>query len=148
MKLGEKLKNTLEELEHAQIKTATAQYKADLEKIRNERKQTEKWFQEIRSSLIFQIEANKVPAEKINDYDKQKWLKLAEKGNAANQDIWEVFVRFWKDEDLEVIINECHDGMGMESWKTITVKPLLDSFHTVTEDRCEFCGKYMYGGYW
>jgi hypothetical protein len=146
MKLGDILKNTLKELAIAQLKTATAQCRADLENIRKERKETERWIQEIRISLILQIESSKVPAKKINHYDKQKWLELVEKGNAANQDIWEGFVRFWNAEGLEVIINECHDGVGMESWKSITVKPLPNLSRTVTEDRCGFCGKYVYGG--
>jgi hypothetical protein len=146
IKLGDILKKTLEELERAQIKTATAQHIADMDKIRNERKRTAIWIQEIRSSLILQIEDNKVPVRKINNYDKEKWLELARKGNAADQDIWDFFIQFWNAEGLEVIINDCHDGVGLDSWKTITVKPLPNLFHTVTDDRCGFCGKYMYGG--
>ena len=139
MKLGEKLKNTLKELQRAQLKTAIAQHKADLEKIRKERQKTMNWLYGIRDDFIDQIDAGKVPVEKINDYDKQKWLELAQKGNAASQDIWKDFTRFWKDEGLEVIINDCHDGVGLDSWKSITMKPLPDSDQEF-DYRCRFCG--------
>jgi hypothetical protein len=138
MNLGEKLKKTLEELERAQIKTATAQHNADLEKIRKERQTTMNWLYGIRDDFVDKIDDGKVPAEKINVDSRHRWLELAKKGNAANQDIWEDFIQFWKDEGLEVMVQDRHDGGGTYSWKVITLNPLPNLSHMKPDPRLDF----------
>jgi hypothetical protein len=124
MKLGDKLKKTLEELEQARIKGLEAQAAADMEAIRRVRADLEDWLDHTRTHLVSQIEAGKVPLKKVTDYTRQQWLRDANKGVASNHDLWSKFRQFWISEGLEPVLEEAHDGMGRESWINLTVKVL------------------------
>lgn len=124
MKLGEKLKQTLDELEQARIKGLEAQAAADMEAIRRTRAELEDWIEHTRVELVAQIERGKVPLKKVTDYSRKEWLRSASKGHASNHDLWSKFRNFWIKEGLEPVLEEAHDGMGMESWINLTVKVL------------------------
>jgi transcriptional accessory protein Tex/SPT6 len=124
MLLGEKLKKTLKELERAKIFSLDEQAAADMKKIRQERADTELWLDQIKQNLIDQIEKDQIPLEKIKDHHWQSWLNQAKNGKAANSDLWNKFKQFWNKEGLEPVLEEAHDGMGMQSWINLTVKIL------------------------
>lgn len=124
VKLGDKLKQTLEELEQARIKGIEAQAAADMEAIRRTRAELEDWLEHTRLEFVSQIERGKVPLKKVKDYGRQEWLRSANKGHASNHDLWSKFRNFWIKEGLEPFLEEAHDGMGQESWINITVKVL------------------------
>jgi transcriptional accessory protein Tex/SPT6 len=124
MSLGEKLKKTLEELERAKIFLLEQQASTNMEKIRQERADTELWLDQIKQNLINQIEKDQVPLEKIKDHHWQSWINQAKNGQAANSDLWNKFRQFWNKEGLEPVLEEAHDGMGMQSWINLTVKVL------------------------
>lgn len=124
MKLGEKLKQTLDELEQANIKGLEAQASADMEAVRRDRVDVEDWLNSIRFELVDQIEHGRVPLKKVKAYTRRIWLQAAKAGHAANQDLWNEFKQFWVREGLEIVLQEAHDGMGMESWINLTVKVL------------------------
>lgn len=65
VKLGDKLKKTLEELEQARIKGIEAQAAADMEAIRRARADLEDWLEHVRVDLVAQIERGKVPLKKL-----------------------------------------------------------------------------------
>ena len=132
MKLGEKLKQTLDELERAKINGIEAQHRADMEKIRKARADTKDWLDFIRETFVNQIEAGKVPLKKIENFDRESWLKKAVQGKAENQDLWNDFRQYWRSEGLEPEINEAHDGMGMKSWINFTVKVLPERPRSVS----------------
>ena len=122
MNLGDKLKQTLEELERARIQGLEAQAAAELAKIRKERDALAKWLEDIRLDFIDQINASKVPLKRIKNYERETWLKKAISGKAEHQDIWSLFTKFWASEGLDVAVLDGHDGMGQESWTNITLK--------------------------
>ena len=124
VKLGDKLKKTLEDLEQARIKGLEAQAAADMEAIRRARAEVEDWLERVRVDLVSQIETGRVPLKKVKDYSRQQWLRGANKGHAANHDLWIKFKAFWVKEGLEPVLEEAHDGVGMESWINLTVKVL------------------------
>jgi hypothetical protein len=124
VKLGDKLKKTLEEMEQARIKGIEAQAAADMEAIRRARQELEDWLENVRVDLVSQINRDKVPLKKVSDYSRQQWLRDANKGVAPNHDLWSKFRQFWIKEGLEPVLEEAHDGMGMESWINLTVKVL------------------------
>ncbi len=124
MKLGDKLKNTLDELERAKIEGIEAQHNADMAKIRREREEIQKFLNGTRDSIVDQINSEKVPLVKVKNYGRQDWLRKATQGKAEHQDMWKDFRQFWANEGLEPVITEAHDGMGMESWVNLTVKVL------------------------
>jgi hypothetical protein len=123
-KLSDKLKKTLDELEQARIKGLEAQASADMEAIRRARADIENWLENARIDLVDQIERGRVPLKKVKDYGRQDWLRSANKGHATNHDLWTKFRNFWVDEGLEPVLEEAHDGMGMESWINLTVQVL------------------------
>lgn len=122
MLLGEKLKKTLVELEQAGIKGIEAQAAADIEATRQARADIENWLEIIRIDLVDQIERSKVPLIRVKDHKRKIWLQEAKKGHAANFDLWSKFRTFWMKEGLEPVLEEAHDGIGVESWINLTVK--------------------------
>lgn len=120
MKLGEKLAKTFDELEAAKIKELEAKAAADLAKIRKERETLNYFVDDFRQYLIDTITAEKVPAKKVKDYDRQRWIREAMKGNAAHQDIWNGLRNWAREQALVIIAREEHDGMGRDSWITLT----------------------------
>lgn len=124
MKLGEKLKQTLDELEQAKVKGVEAQNRADMIKIRRERQELENFLNDIRETFVYQINEGRVPLEKIENFDRESWLKKAVKGDAEHQDLWNDFRQYWRSEGLEPKVSEAHDGMGMKSWINLTVEVL------------------------
>lgn len=124
MKLGEKLKQTLDDLERAKIKGIGARRQADMKKIKKERANIKNWLDSVKGTFVSQIEASKVPFTKVTTYDRKKWLNDAVEGKAEHQDLWNDFRQYWRSEGLEPEITEAHDGMGKESWLNFTVKVL------------------------
>lgn len=131
MTLGNKLKKTLHELEVARIKGINAQHDADLEAIRKEREEIFHFLSSIQESFINKIDTEKVPLKKIDSWDKQKWVDMADKGCAKHQDLWNNFIEFWKSEDLKVKITHAHDGVGVKSWLEMTVVPDVEVAFTL-----------------
>ncbi len=120
MKLGEKLAKTVDELEAAKIKALEEKAAADLAKIRKERQELFNFVDDFRQYLIDTITAEKVPAKKVTNYDRQCWIREAVKGTAAHQDIWNGLRNWAREQALVIIAREDHDGMGMDSWITLT----------------------------
>lgn len=120
MKLGEKLAKTVDELEAAKIKALEEKAAADLAKIRKERQELFNFVDDFRQYLIDTITAEKVPAKKVTNYDCQRWIREAVKGTAAHQDIWNGLRAWAREQALVIIAREDHDGMGMDSWITLT----------------------------
>lgn len=120
MKLGEKLAKTVAELEAAKIKALDAKAAADLAKIRKERETLNHFVDEFRQYLIDTIISEKIPAWKVSSYDRQTWIREAIKGNAAHQDIWNGLRDWARGQALIVVAHEQHDGIGMDSWITLT----------------------------
>lgn len=120
--LSEKLKKTLVEVEQARIKGIEAKANADMEVIRRSRNDLEDWLEHTRVDLVAQIERGRVPLKKVKDYNRRSWLQEAQRGVAVNFDLWSKFKQFWTNEGLEIVIEDAHDGMGMECWINLTVK--------------------------
>jgi len=120
MKLGEKLAKTVDELEAAKIKKLEEQAAADLAKVRKERQELHNFVDDFRQYLIDTITADKVPAQKVKNYERQQWIRDAVKGTAKHQDIWNGLRNWAREQALTIIAREDHDGMGMESWITLT----------------------------
>lgn len=118
--LGAKLAKTLDELEVAKIKSLEEKAAADLAAIRKERQELFNFVSDFRQSLIDTITAGKVPAVKVREYNRQRWIREAIKGTAAHQDIWNE-LRDWARKQLLIIVTEeGHDGVGVKSWLVLT----------------------------
>ena len=122
--LGEKLSKTIDELEAAKIKELEAKAAADLAKVRKERQELFNFVDDFRQYLIDTIVAEKVPAKKVTSYDRQRWIRDAVKGSAAHQDIWNSLRDWAREQRLVIVAREEHDGMGMDSWITLTAEPV------------------------
>ena len=118
--LGSKLANTIKELEAAKIKSLEEKAAADLAKIRKERQELFNFVDEFRQHLIDTITAGKVPVKKIRDYERQRWIRDAMKGNATHQDIWNELRDWARKQALIIVAREEHDGIGMSNWIVLT----------------------------
>jgi len=123
MSLGNKLSNTLKELEAAKISKAQAREAEQKMKILEERQALEALVLRAQNHIATKIEGGLVPHFKIENYDHQKWVKNAISGKGAHMDIWNHFM-IWADEQ-ELVVNafDDHDGVGMRSWISLTVAP-------------------------
>jgi len=126
MKLGDKLKATLAELEQANIRRLEEQARADMEKIRKEREQDDRFVKEVFDHIVDRINAGRVPLYRVMDYNRQKWVREVKKGSGRNYDLWKNMVEYLRKERLGIVTAEGHDGMGMESWIEISVEVLPD----------------------
>lgn len=126
MSLGDKLQKTIQELEEANLKTLAAKEAAVIEKVRRDREKRQQFVDGIRDKIVDAILAERVPQIKIKDWSDQDWIRSAEKGKAKFQAIWSDFIRYLGKEKLQIKVIEEHDGMGMESWITLTVIPTKD----------------------
>jgi hypothetical protein len=124
MTLGKLLQATITELEQAQITTKMAQARADLSEVRIARATDLQWLEYTRDTIVDRIMEDKVPSVTVSEYDRGKWLDAAQKRKARNQDLWDVFVQYFLIEELTVVVHNEHDGVGIKSWKTITVVPI------------------------
>lgn len=122
--LGEKLAKTLDELDAANVKALEAKAAADLAKIRRERQELNNFVDDFRQYLIDTIVAERVPAQKVKNYDRQQWIRDAVKGSAKHQDIWNGLRDWARDQRVVIVAREDHDGVGIESWITLTVEPV------------------------
>lgn len=122
--LGEKLAETLDELEKAKIKGLEEQANADREKIRKERLKLTRLKDDTIASFTSSIEEGKVPLIKIKDYDRKKWVQDAVKNKASHQDIWDELSAWARQNALYIKVEDAHDGVGIESWINLTVVPV------------------------
>jgi hypothetical protein len=124
MTLGKQLQATITELEQAKINKRAAQEKAVLSEVRIARDADSRWLTDKREAIVRGITGEKVPSCHVGDYDRQRWLETAKMSNARNQDLWDEFVQYFRAEELTVVVHDEHDGVGIKSWKTITVVPI------------------------
>lgn len=121
----EKIENLLEE---AKVKTIEEKEKADLEKLMKEKADLEIFVSNIKEEIIQKIENGKIPLIKIKSFDKIKWINDASANRAKFSSVWNDMISFFKKERIKVVVRDEHDGMGMESWITITVELIKSGY--------------------
>jgi hypothetical protein len=121
--LGDKLQATVKALEEARIKGLDEQTRADVARVQREKAKREKFVTKIRKTIVTQIEAGRVPAVKVTAHDDSSWIREAEKGKAPYQDLWSALIQDFGLEKLRLVVIESHDGVGLESWITVTAQP-------------------------
>lgn len=126
MTLGEKLKTTIQNNRLKNEKAERGQKLKELEKEEQQRKDLEHWLTHIQDSMVASINAGKIPTYNVHIYDRQSWLTGCVTPNTVekNQDLWDNFRDFWKNEDLELTVKHSHDGMGMKSWLVLELRPV------------------------
>lgn len=122
--LGDQLKDILEELETAKIKGLEEKAKADREKIRQRRLELHNFLNDFYGYVVKTIMEGRVPLCKVKDYGMQQWIRDARTGKADHQDIWNDQHRRLNSNKLTYVVEEAHDGMGMESWINLSVSAL------------------------
>lgn len=124
MTLGDKLANTIKELEEAKIAGAAAQANADINAIRLRKSKRLLYLDAMFANICNTIEKGKVPHVTVKAHDDKQWLRSAVKGKAEFQDLWNDFIGKFGKEKLSVNLVEEHDGCGMTDWVAVTVTPL------------------------
>lgn len=128
--LGDQLKDILEELEAAKIKSLEEKANADREKIRKRRLEVYNFLNDFYGYVVKSIMQGRVPLKKVKDYDMQQWIRNARDGKAEHQDIWNEQQKRLSLNKLAYVIEEAHDGMGMESWINLSVAPRIGTYRS------------------
>lgn len=124
MSLGKKLAATIETARVAKVRAedlADAKRRAEIEKVRAARMLM---VENIRETVTGKIEAGLVPTVRIKDYDKQRWLRDCQAGKGGDMDLFEGLQAWAAENEIGLIFSEDHDGVGMESWITVRVRPV------------------------
>jgi len=124
--LGDKLKATLAVLEAAKIKGLEEQaawVAADVAKIERKRADIAHFVENLKNTMIASIDAGKVPLVKVTSYERRMWVEAALKGNALHQMYWREMRDWFGQEKLSIEVTQAHDGVGMDSWLNVTLKP-------------------------
>lgn len=124
MSLGKKLAATLETARAMNIRAealADAKRREEIERVRVGRAVV---IENIRDTVTGKIEAGLVPTVRVKDYDKQRWLRDCQAGKAGDIDLFEGLQSWAAENDIGLVFAEDHDGVGMESWITVRVKPI------------------------
>ncbi|MFG6082214.1 hypothetical protein ACEUZ9_002858 [Paracoccus litorisediminis] len=124
MTLGKKLAQTLEEARLTGIRADELRNAQQLEKIRKQREEHAGLIDTIKGEVTLAVEKGLVPKVQVRNYDRQGWLRSWQKGKGANQDLFDGLLAWAAENEIRLIFNEDHDGIGMESWITVRVEPV------------------------
>lgn len=123
--LGERLKAQNEARAAAAAEEERRKAEKVDEKARKERRECERFFRDFQEDIVADIEADKpVRVKKIKLmtalYANGKPISVREH---PNHEVWLAF-KAWLDENgLDVSVVDQHDGVGIESWYELQVKP-------------------------
>ena len=138
--LYEKLKETQDFLEDAKIKSLKEKEEAELDKLKKEKQDIEKFVSGLQSKIIEKIENGKIPTVKIDNYDRIKWIKDAQENKAKFSSIWNNMVLYFKSERLQVKVTDDHDGMGMKIWIVVSVDLVKNGYRGIQPPSSETHG--------
>jgi hypothetical protein len=125
--LGTRLRDNIQRVEREKQEAEAAKQKA-LERRRMEnREKCISWFNRWSTDIAAEIDSGRVPhSVRVPKHieGESGWKgSINEPGN-DNHWLWrEIMTRWARQEGLELIITHEHDGMGMESWRELRVKP-------------------------
>jgi len=141
--LGELLKARIEQEEQAEISRKQVEAAEKQAKLDHERQLVETYFDTVRKTIVSVItHGGKMPGFTIgqrngwvcDSYELGSILRTSQWSDTTPQgsiqdashrfyDVWAKFRDWAKENDLSVGFVYEHDGMGMESWYVMTVKP-------------------------
>jgi len=129
--LGQKLANTIDIMKASNIHDINEQAAANLSQIKKERSVNVNWLHELKIQIFDIINDDRVPVVPIDQPDFAKWLESAMINKAANQDVFDTFVKDLKSEGLrfEIISNELLENQSNEL--EVTVMPIRDGHRSV-----------------
>lgn len=123
MRLGDKLKNTIAAREEAARVEADRKRREAEEKTRRERAKILEWLRDWKTDTIHAIETGHEPKpvripRYVGDYSTGS-IGLP---RHPHHDLFLPFLDWAKEEGLDLVILDNHDGGAMESWWEISVK--------------------------
>lgn len=127
MTLGERLRWNIEKAEREKQAALAAKQRAEERRLAEQRERCLSWFNRWAAEITEAISSGKSPAAtRIPAYVEggKGWQgRINEPGN-ENHWLWqEIMVPWARQEGLELVVTQDHDGMGMESWHMLGVRP-------------------------
>lgn len=125
MSLGTMLATTLQNDAYAVVNREAARLaaiQARKDALRKSRvNMLDRFYERIESAIT----EGKVPAVKVKTYTNRQWIQNAfDRKTEEDVDVMRAFELRLIDEGLDLVLSEEHDGMGIESWLVIRVKPI------------------------
>lgn len=122
--LGERLHAARRLREEANARDEARRLRIEERKLEEQRRGVRNLIFGLNSKLVEAIEHGHEPVRKISKWEHQTWLREAAKGKAPhNQIIWDDWVSELEEEELRIVLEEDHDGMGMQSWINVRFEP-------------------------
>jgi hypothetical protein len=119
MTLGKTLKQMMEVYAAA----GAGSEKYTLEELKTIRRTTMVKIGEVEKCIASDIRTGSIPKYRLDYGDFRMWVKAACIGKAPNQDLWDVFIKDFELEDVEIVVKEEHDGGGTRDWTMIKAIP-------------------------
>lgn len=77
----------------------------------------------LKPAIYDDLNADKIPSIKIEDFDDATWFRQAQEGKASFQSLFEAFRDELATDGLAISFGEAHDGGGMKSWLQVKIEP-------------------------
>ena len=120
--LAQSLSNTLSALKLANITGVKSQSQFDRKLAQSTREIHKDWVAVWQLNIISDITRGSVPYIEIHNWEQRKWISGVTKGaGPPNQDLWIKLNKFCVSEGLQLKVSDAHDGVGMKSWKVLSV---------------------------
>ena len=126
MTLGEKLKQIYESQKRHENRLQEEKLSRE-EKYRARRRQRFQDFCDyLQVDFCDDINRGRIPQKKITEWGKKFWLKEILQGESPdNQDIWDSLLDYFNSENINIVVTEENDGVGIDHWYVITAEPTI-----------------------
>lgn len=125
MSLGEKLKNTITEIEEKETARLKALREERQLRLAKERKQKSGMLELLKKDIAVQIEQGRIPDIRIYNTMEYDWITDFNYGRSLDQDLWTSFLEWGKSEQLNITLKKKEfDKYDMETYITLTAKPI------------------------
>ncbi len=130
--LGEMLRENMQREENEKREAEERRIREQKEKERKERSIIETFIDGAKDKIVERISRGdatvRIPAKTSNSLQ-YNYMKITSEGPAfiklSSADIWYDFLGWLEDAELQVELVSDHDGMGMSSWTTMVINPIV-----------------------
>lgn len=125
--LGSRLRENIQRIEREKQEAEAARLRALERRLAESRERCMSWFNRWSADIVAEINSGRIPHPvRIPKHieGESGWKgSINEPGN-DNHWLWrETMIPWARQEGLELVVTHEHDGMGMESWRELRVKP-------------------------
>lgn len=119
--LGEKLQKIYDLAEEAKVSPHGG---LTLQELEDQKNVVVERLANLKAAIYEDLHKDRIPSIKVEGLKDEEWFKLAEKGKAPFQGLFNAFQEELSADGINASFAEQHDGGGMKSWLAVIVKPI------------------------